>query len=214
MTQSLAARRLYGILDLGYCEASRAVETTRAMLVGGVQILQLRAKNLPTTEILPLAQNLAPLCQEAGVPFLLNDHPELVGPSGADGVHVGQDDQSVAEARRLIGPDKLIGLSTHSPAQARLAFDQKPDYIGFGPLFSTPTKPDYTPIGTSDLADVHCNAPLPIFCIGGIKLENLARILAAGAQRIVIVSGILQATDIPAYCAECLAILGDDERSA
>lgn len=207
MTQNLADRRLYGILDLGYCEAAKAFETTRAMLAGGVQILQLRAKNLAPAEILPLAQNLAPLCREAGVPFLLNDHPELVGPSGADGVHVGQDDQTVAEARRLIGPGKLVGLSTHSPAQARAAFEQKPDYIGFGPLFSTPTKPDYTPIGIADIAEVHRDAPLPIFCIGGIKRENLPQILAAGAHRVVIVSGILQAVDIPAYCAECLRFL-------
>jgi thiamine-phosphate pyrophosphorylase len=207
MTQNLADRRLYGILDLGYCAAAKALETTRAMLAGGVQILQLRAKNLAPAEILPLAQNLAPLCREAGVPFLLNDHPELVGPSGADGVHVGQDDQTVAEARRLIGPGKLVGLSTHSPEQARAAFEQKPDYIGFGPLFSTPTKPDYTPIGTADIAEIHRDAPLPIFCIGGIKRENLPQILAVGAQRVVIVSGILQAADIPAYCAECLRFL-------
>jgi len=212
MTQNLADRRLYGILDLGYCEATKAVETTRAMLAGGVQILQLRAKNLPPAEILPLAQGIAPLCREAGVPFLLNDHPELVGPSAADGVHVGQDDQSVAEARRLIGPGKLVGLSTHSPAQARAAFEQKPDYIGFGPLFSTPTKPDYTPIGTADIAEVHRDAPLPIFCIGGIKRENLPQILAVGAQRVVIVSGILQAADIPAYCAECLRFLRENWR--
>jgi thiamine-phosphate pyrophosphorylase len=207
MSFDLSGCHLYGILDLGYVEPAKAVETTRAMLAGGVQILQLRAKKLPPAEILPLAQNLAPLCRAAGVPFILNDHPELVAPSGADGVHVGQDDQSVAEARRLAGPGKLVGLSTHSPAQARAAFEQKPDYIGFGPLFSTPTKPDYTPIGTADIAEVHRNAPLPIFCIGGIKLENLPQILATGAQRVVIVSGILQASDISAYCLESLRLL-------
>lgn len=207
MSQTLAACRLYGILDLGYCEPAKAAETTRAMLAGGVQILQLRAKNRPPAEILPLARVLSPLCREAGVPFILNDHPELVGPSGADGVHVGQDDRSVAEARRLAGPGKLIGLSTHSLAQARTAFEQKPDYIGFGPLFSTPTKPDYTPIGTADIIEVHQEAPIPVFCIGGIKRENLPQILAAGAQRVVIVSGILQAADIPAYCAGCLRFL-------
>ncbi len=207
MIPILAERRLYGILDLGYVEPAKSVETTRAMLAGGVQILQLRAKKLSPAEILPFAQNLAPLCRAAGVPFILNDHPELVGPAGADGVHVGQDDLSLAEARRLAGPGKLVGLSTHSPAQARAAFAQKPDYIGFGPLFSTPTKPDYTPIGTADIADVHRDAPLPIYCIGGIKLENLAQILATGAQRVVIVSGILQAPDISAYCADCLRLL-------
>ena len=207
MNFDLTARHLYGILDLGYVEPSRALEVTRAMLAGGVEILQLRAKKIPPADILPLAQVLAPLCRAAGVPFILNDHPELVGPAGADGVHVGQDDLSVAEARRLAGSGKLVGLSTHSPAQARAAFEQKPDYIGFGPLFSTPTKPDYTPIGTADIADIHRDAPLPIFCIGGIKLENLPQILASGAQRVVIVSGILQATDISAYCLESLRLL-------
>jgi len=214
MSFDLSGCRLYGILDLGYVEPAKAVETTRAMLAGGVQILQLRAKKLPPAEILPLAQNLAPLCRAAGVPLILNDHPELVAPSGADGVHVGQDDQSVAEARRLAGPGKLVGLSTHSPAQARAAFEQKPDYIGFGPLFSTPTKPDYTPIGTADIAEVHRDAPLPIFCIGGIKLENLPQILATGAQRVVIVSGILQASDISAYCAECFRFLRENGSQA
>ena len=214
MSFDLSGCHLYGILDLGYVEPAKAVETTRAMLAGGVQILQLRAKKLPPAEILPLAQNLAPLCRAAGVPLILNDHPELVAPSGADGVHVGQDDQSVAEARRLAGPGKLVGLSTHSPAQARAAFEQKPDYIGFGPLFSTPTKPDYTPIGTADIADIHRDAPLPIFCIGGIKLENLPQILATGAQRVVIVSGILQASDISAYCAECFRFLRENGNQA
>jgi thiamine-phosphate pyrophosphorylase len=120
---------------------------------------------------------------------------------------VGQDDISVAEARRRVGPGKLIGLSTHSPAQARAAFAQKPDYIGFGPLFATPTKPDYKPIGTQDIVEVHREVALPIFCIGGIKRENLTAILASGALRVVIVSGILQAPDIAAYCRECLALL-------
>jgi thiamine-phosphate pyrophosphorylase len=111
-----------------------------------------------------------------------------------------------------VGAGKLVGLSTHSPAQARAAFAQKPDYIGFGPLFSTPTKPDYSPIGIADIAEVHRDALLPIFCIGGIKRENLPQILAAGAQRVVIVSGILQADGIPAYCAECLRFLRENWR--
>lgn len=207
MTRDLASRLLYGILDLGYVEASRGIETADAMLAGGVGMLQLRAKNLAPADILPLARDLAPRCRAAGVPLVINDHPELVEASGADGVHVGQDDISVAEARRLAGPGKLVGLSTHSPAQAKAAIDQKPDYIGFGPLFSTPTKPDYHPIGTADIAEVHREVSLPIFCIGGIKRENLPGVLASGARRVVIVSGILQADDIAAYCRDCLRLL-------
>jgi thiamine-phosphate pyrophosphorylase len=207
MTHDLARRPLYGILDLGYVEPARCLETTDAMLAGGVGILQLRAKNLATAAILELAREIAPRCRTAGVPFVINDHPELVEPSGADGVHVGQDDISVAEARRLAGAGKLVGLSTHSPAQAKAAREQRPDYIGFGPLFATPTKPDYRPIGTEDIAEVHREVDLPIFCIGGIKRENLEGVLAAGARRVVIVSGILQARDVTAYCRDCLRIL-------
>jgi len=207
MIHDFSRRWLYGILDLGYVESARCVETAEAMLAGGVGILQLRAKNFAPADILSLALEISPLCRAAGVPFILNDHPELVESSGADGVHVGQDDISVADARRLAGPGKLVGLSTHSPAQAKAAIDQRPDYIGFGPLFATPTKPDYQPIGTADIAEVHRDVPLPIFCIGGIKRENLPGVLASGARRVVIVSGILQAHDIAAYCVECLTIL-------
>ncbi|MFM8365178.1 MAG: thiamine phosphate synthase [Verrucomicrobiota bacterium] len=205
-------RLLYGILDLGYVESERCVETAEAMLAGGVGILQLRAKNLASADILSLALKISPLCRAAGVPFVINDHPELIEPSGADGVHVGQDDISVAEARRLAGAGKLVGLSTHSPAQAKAAIDQRPDYIGFGPLFATPTKPDYQPIGTADIAEVHREVTLPIFCIGGIKRENLSSVLATGARRVVIVSGILQAPDIATYCRDCLSILESQKR--
>ncbi|MFV0415584.1 MAG: thiamine phosphate synthase, partial [Chthoniobacterales bacterium] len=103
-----------------------------------------------------------------------------------------------------IGPDKIVGLSTHSLQQARDAVIQQPDYIGFGPLFATPTKPDYKPIGTEEIAEAHQSVSLPIFCIGGIKLENLVEVTQAGAKRVVIVSGILQAADITAYCRECV----------
>jgi thiamine-phosphate pyrophosphorylase len=210
MMHDLSNTLLYGILDLGYIEAARCLETTEAMLAGGVGILQLRAKKLAPADILALARKISPLCKKAGVPFVINDHPDLVESSGADGVHVGQDDISVAEARRRVGPGKLIGLSTHSPAQARAAFAQKPDYIGFGPLFATPTKPDYKPIGTQDIVEVHREVALPIFCIGGIKRENLTAILASGALRVVIVSGILQAPDIAAYCRECIVRLQEN----
>jgi thiamine-phosphate pyrophosphorylase len=207
MIHDFSRRWLYGILDLGYVKSARCVETAEAMLAGGVGLLQLRAKNFAPADILSLALEISPLCRAAGVPFVINDHPELVEPSGADGVHVGQDDISVAEARRLAGPGKLVGLSTHSPAQAKAAIAQAPDYIGFGPLFATPTKPDYIPIGTADIAKVHREVALPIFCIGGIKRENLPGVLASGARRVVIVSGILQSTDIAAYCRDCLSLL-------
>lgn len=198
---------LYGILDLGYVNAGRALPVARQLLEGGVQVLQLRAKETALNEIAGLAGRLAPLCREHGVPFIINDHPALVRETGADGAHVGQDDMSVAEARRLAGPGKIIGKSTHSLAQAEAAAGESPDYIGFGPLFATPTKSDYRPIGLKEIAEVHRRIPLPIFCIGGIKQDNLPSILAAGVTRVVIVSGLLQAENIRLYAAECLRAL-------
>ena len=200
-------RRLYGILDLGYVRPEDALPMTRRIIEGGVDILQLRAKSQSLETIRDVARAVVPVCRESGVLFILNDHPQLVGETGADGVHVGQDDMPVAAVRKIVGADALIGLSTHSLAQALAASDAGPDYIGFGPVFSTPTKPDYQPVGLGAIAEVHRRVPLPVFCIGGIKRENLREVLAAGAVRAVIVSGILQAEDPAAYCRECAGIL-------
>lgn len=205
--KKLSACRLYGILDLGYLSAENLESTARRMLDGGVDILQLRAKKTSTEGIRGLADRLVPICRRFKVPFILNDHPELVPLTGADGAHVGQDDLSVAQARELAGAEALIGLSTHSLSQAANSRAAAPDYIGFGPLFATPTKPDYVPVGLEEIRAVQEAVSVPTFCIGGIKLENLPSVRAAGATRLVIVSGILQAADIEDYCRRCLALL-------
>ena len=194
---------LYGILDLGYVRPVEAPAVVRKMLAGGVDILQLRAKKFSRDTIRDVAMELVSLCREAAVPLILNDCPDLVLETGADGVHVGQDDPPVSKVREIVGPDALIGLSTHSLAQAVAAQEARPDYIGFGPLFATPTKPDYKAIGLDGIAEVHRRVALPIFCIGGIKRENIPAVLAAGARRVVIVSGILLADDIVGYCKDC-----------
>lgn len=207
MNAPLSKALLYGILDLGYVAPESAPDMVRRMLDGGVGVLQLRAKNDEPDVIRRLALELAPLCRAAGVPFVLNDHPHLVAATGADGVHVGQDDLPVAEVRGIVGPDAIVGLSTHSLAQVVAAKETDADYIGFGPLFATPTKPDYRPIGTDDIAGAHRIMDRPIFCIGGIKRDNLPQVLAAGARRAVIVSGILTAADPADYCRDCRALL-------
>jgi len=204
---ALQEARLYGILDLGYVSEEDALAVARKMLEGGVQLLQLRAKGRSPQEIRAMARDLSPLCRAHQVPFILNDHPELVPETGADGAHVGQDDVSVAEARALAGEHAIIGKSTHSLAQALAAQREGPDYIGFGPLFATPTKPDYPPIGLNEIVHAQRLVSLPAFCIGGIKRENLPGVLAAGAQRVVIVSGILKAPDPQAYCRACRDLL-------
>jgi thiamine-phosphate pyrophosphorylase len=205
---------LYGILDLGYVDPARIEAVTECLLDGGVDVLQLRAKGADEEEIEGYARRVIALCEAAGVPLILNDHPELVPSMGAHGAHVGQDDFSVSDARWRAGRAlagevqlPLIGKSTHSLAQALDAVEQGADYIGFGPLFSTPTKPGRPAIGLEEIAEVHRLVELPIFCIGGIKRENLERVLDAGARRVVVVSGILQADDISGYCREVKAEL-------
>ena len=204
---NLSSRPLYGILDLGYVSAADAPRVLEQMLAGGVDLVQLRAKGRPLDQVAALALPLQRLCTAAGIPFLLNDHPQLASALGLDGVHVGQDDLSVAEARRLLGPGRIVGKSTHSVAQAVAAAAEQPDYLGFGPLFATPTKPDYPPIGIEEIRRVQELVALPIYCIGGIKRENLGALLAAGARRVVIVSGILLAPDTAGYCREIKALL-------
>ena len=199
--------KLYGILDTGYCAPERMGAMLEQMIAGGVEIVQLRAKGMDPDRIGELARELHPLSRAAGVPFMINDHPDLVGETGVEGAHVGVEDMTEAEARALAGARCWIGKSSHSVAQAVAGMTQGADYLGFGPLFATATKPDYVPIGTAEIAQVHGQVSLPIFCIGGIKLENLAAVRAAGARRVVIVSGILQADDGEGYSRQCVAEL-------
>lgn len=206
----LAGARLYGIVDLGYVPAADAAKVAGQLIEGGVDVVQLRAKGFANDAIAALAREIHPLTFEAGVPLIINDHPELLREVPAEGVHVGQDDMSVADARASAGRSCLVGKSTHSLEQARAASAEGADYIGFGPLFATPTKPGRLAIGLGEIAAVHEVVRIPIFCIGGIKLENLPQVCAAGARRIVIVSGWLQAPDISAAVREAGGMLEDE----
>ncbi len=203
----LSACRLYGIVDLGYVSAGDASRVAAEMIEGGVDIIQLRAKGREVEEITRLARELQRVALNSNVPFVVNDHPKIAREVGAAGVHVGQDDLSIAEVRSIVGPRSFVGRSTHSLDQAKAAAAEGADYIGFGPLFATPTKPDYIPIGLSEIKAAHDAISLPIFCIGGIKLENLAEIIAAGARRVVIVSGLLQAPDVAQYARSARHLL-------
>ncbi|HVJ44921.1 MAG TPA: thiamine phosphate synthase, partial [Luteolibacter sp.] len=137
---SLSSARLYCILDLGYVAEESAEKITAELILGGADLLQLRAKGHDRETISRIAAKLLPICRAAGVPFILNDHPDLAAELGTDGVHIGQDDGSLADARQIVGPEMIIGRSTHSLDQARAALAEGFDYIGFGPLFPTPTK--------------------------------------------------------------------------
>ncbi|MEX2580158.1 MAG: thiamine phosphate synthase [Verrucomicrobiales bacterium] len=206
---TLIPAKLYGIVDLGYADPEALSDAAAAMITGGIDAIQLRAKGRAPEDIARWARELLALCRDGGVPFIVNDFPALAAEIGADGVHVGQDDEPMDAVRAVVGDEMLVGRSTHSVEQAaEAAADPRTDYIGFGPLFSTPTKPDYLPIGVAEIREVHAAHPgLPIFCIGGIKKDNLAEVVAAGASRAVIVSGILQSPDIAAYVREAKTIL-------
>lgn len=207
---------LYAILDLGYVPRERSVASARALLEGGADLLQLRGKTANLATLREVAEEVFSLCREAKVPFIINDHAELAAELGADGLHIGQDDGSFAAARAVMGPGKIIGRSTHSLDQARAALAEGFDYIGFGPLFPTPTKLGRPGIGMESIArmenEVGCR--IPAFCIGGVKRDNLSQVLATGARRVVIVSDLLQADDIAAATREVkMAINGhhDDD---
>jgi len=204
----ISSASLYAILDLGYVRPEAAASVTAALLEGGADLLQLRAKHCDPAAIRRTALAVMPHCRDAGVPFILNDHLDLAADLGADGLHLGQDDGPLADARARL-PGKLIGRSTHSLAQARAALAEGADYIGFGPLFPTPTKAGRPAIGLADIAAMEreVGRHIPAFCIGGINPANLPGVLAAGARRVVVVSHLLTAPDVRAATRALKAII-------
>lgn len=203
VANALQAARLYAILDLGYVSRQAVVSVAEQLVAGGVDVLQVRAKDCSADEVADISREIVGITRDGGVPLIINDFPDVALEVGADGVHVGQDDRSIDDVRGFVGTDMIVGKSTHSVAQAREASQEAVDYIGFGPLFATPTKPDYVPIGLQEIATVNEELSLPIFCIGGIKRENLGEVLGKGARRVVIVSGILQSEDPGGYIDDC-----------
>jgi thiamine-phosphate pyrophosphorylase len=205
--RSLADALLYAIIDFGYVSAKNAPAILEKLVAGGIDIVQLRGKNRSLDELCVLAEQLLQLTMSAKIPLIANDHAEMARRVEVQGVHVGQDDDSIKKVRSQIKRPIVVGKSTHSIEQAVAAEREGADYIGFGPIFSTPTKPDYSPVGLTRIREVHERVSVPIFCIGGIKSENLAQVIDAGAKRVVIVSGLLQANDIAEYARACKRLL-------
>ena len=208
--RNLSDCRLYGFVDLNYVGAGDAERVTKSMIDGGVDLIQLRAKKTSLAEIVDLAGKLHAITSVAGVPLIVNDHAEIAAQVPVEGVHVGQDDDSIAHARKKARRQLLVGKSTHSLEQAIAAEREGADYIGFGPIFATPTKPDYQPIGFTGIKRVNNEVSVPFFCIGGIKIDNLGELIAAGARRVAIVSGLLKAPDIAKYARGCKALLNPE----
>lgn len=151
---------------------------------------------------------LRSLAADLGVMFIVNDRCDLALAVDADGVHLGQDDLSYGEARQILGPDKIIGLSTHNAEQVRQADRMKPDYIGFGPIFKPGSKGDHDPVvGAEGLAQVRALTSLPMFAIGGIQVEQVPAVMQAGANGIAVISAVLTAPDVKKTVEQFIALL-------
>ena len=202
MMRPLHDCRLYGILDLGYVETCNTAHIVKQMIEGGVDVIQLRGKENSIEKLIDVAAALHELTTKSSTPLIVNDYAEIASRVPVEGVHVGQDDDSIELARCKAGRAILVGKSTHTVEQARAAEREGADYVGFGPIFATPTKPQYLPVGLADIRRVHAEVGLPIFCIGGINIDNLQSVIDAGAKRVVMVSALLKAHSIVDY-ARC-----------
>jgi thiamine-phosphate pyrophosphorylase len=201
----LAAARLYLVCPPVFAARDRLADLLRAAVPGGVDIVQLREKDLGDHDLVELARAAQELCEELGALLIVNDRPLIAREAGADGVHVGQDDMPVAEVRALVGPDMLIGLSTHArseidgAAQNASGGDREPgsgpDYIGVGPVYETPTKPGRPAVGLELVRYAAAHERMPFFAIGGLDAGNLGEAVDAGARRAVVLRAIAGAED-------------------
>jgi thiamine-phosphate pyrophosphorylase len=195
--------RLYLVTDRDLAAGRPLEDVVAAAVRGGVTAVQLREKKLETAPFIATAVRLRALLAPRGVALLINDRIDVAREAGADGVHLGQSDASPVEARRILGPDAIIGLSVESPAQARAAADQGLDYLGVSPVFATPTKGDTGPAwGLEGLRRLRAATALPLAAIGGLNAANAAAVLAAGADGLAVVSAIMAASDPEAAARE------------
>jgi thiamine-phosphate pyrophosphorylase len=177
----------------------------QAALRGGVDIVQLRIKDARDERIVATGRRYAEACAAHRALFILNDRPDLVAAAGADGVHVGQDDVAVSAARAIVGPDRIVGLSTHTPEQVDIAAGLDVDYIGVGPVHETPTKSGRAAVGLELVRYAATCATQPFFAIGGITPENVAAVAGAGARRVAVVRALTEAAD-PERAARTLLV--------
>lgn len=189
---------LYLVISEKYGLGRTALEIAKQAISGGVDIIQIREKDKPRSELAALAEELSKLCRKKNISFIVNDDPVIAKESGADGVHLGQEDlrvYGIKETRDIIGNDKIIGISTHSLLELEKANEEKNvDYIAYGPIFPTKTKNYF--LGTKDIKEALRIAKKPVVFIGGINLSNLDEILAQGAKNIALIRDIVQAEDI------------------
>jgi thiamine-phosphate pyrophosphorylase len=186
---------LYVILDRATAHGRDLGTLLEAVIAGGCRMVQLREKEWPSGRLWPLAERLRERCRKAGVTFIVNDRVDLAVALGADGVHLGQDDLPPAVARPLLRPGMILGLSTHSVDQARLAQGAGADYVAVGSMFPTTTKPDFQLVGPPLVRQVRGEIRVPLIAIGGITADNLAEVIRAGANGVAVISAVGAAED-------------------
>ncbi|MFB9330250.1 thiamine phosphate synthase [Paenibacillus aurantiacus] len=191
---------LYAITGENYHPGRELKHVMEQALRGGADIVQLRAKDAPKREVLEQARMLRELTAQYQVPLVINDHLDIALAVSADGVHLGQEDLPLAEARAILGPDKIIGISTHNIAQALEAQAGGADYIGVGPVYPTGTKPGRQAVTTAYVREAAERITIPFVAIGGITLDNVDAVLEAGAKRICAVSAIVGSSDPAEAC--------------
>jgi len=198
---------LYAIFDPSQSRGRPLRAILRDLLAGGIAIIQLRAKETAAKEFLVLAREIRGLTRPAGCLFIVNDRLDIALAAGADGVHLGQEDLPLAIARKLMGREKIIGISTHDLAQAKEAEQGGADYIGFGPIFGTFTKDTgYSPRGAAMLKEIRQAVKIPIVAIGGINDTNVAQVWEAGADAAAIISDLMGADDVAGKVRRILSL--------
>jgi thiamine-phosphate pyrophosphorylase len=208
--ERLRTARLYFVCDAR--PQTDLERLLRAALTGGADIVQLREKELGRVEIERAAETFRRVADTFSALFVLNDDPELARACDADGVHVGQDDVSAEQARELMGPDAIVGLSTHSEEQIAASAGRPVDYISVGPVWETPTKEGRPGVGTDLIAHAADHAPHPFFAIGGIDAGNAGEVVKAGAERLCVVRAIRDAADPEAAASELRQAFASGER--
>lgn len=194
--------RLYAVTDRAWVGKLTLPQQVEAALKGGATCVQLREKNLADASILAEAREISALCRQYRVPFILNDNVALAAQCGADGVHLGQEDMDPAEARRILGPDAIIGVSAHNVAEAKAAVAAGADYLGCGAMFATTTKTNVTALPKETLRAICAAVGVPVVAIGGISKQNLLSLAHCGEAGVALVSAIFAAEDIEKECRE------------